>query len=116
MSYIGYPLDVLRYIGAVSVKVPDELNVHPRLLKSHLEPRIRQLEKGVGVDWATAEALAIGSLLLNGNIITVKAMQTVIITHTQYIYVHIMLACLIFDPFQLMQDTAVAPVTESYSP
>ena len=37
-------------------------------MKSHMESRLRQLDKGVGVDWATAEALAIGSLLLNGNI------------------------------------------------
>ncbi len=40
--------------------------VNERLKKSHIAERIRKLESGVGIDWATAEALAFGSLLYQG--------------------------------------------------
>ncbi|KAF4523201.1 hypothetical protein B566_EDAN002460 [Ephemera danica] len=40
--------------------------VHPHLLKMHIQPRIQKLNAGVGLDWATAEALAMGSLLHQG--------------------------------------------------
>ena len=40
--------------------------VHPRLIKMHMAKRLQSLEKGEGLDFATAEALAFGSLLLEG--------------------------------------------------
>ncbi len=40
--------------------------VNKRLRKSHIEERIRKLGTGTDIDWATAEALAIGTLLLQG--------------------------------------------------
>lgn len=39
---------------------------HPTLKKSHIERRLQRLEEGLDLDWATAEALAIGSLLYQG--------------------------------------------------
>ena len=41
-------------------------DVNNRLRKSHIEERIRKLEAGKAIDWATAEALAVGTLLLQG--------------------------------------------------
>ncbi|XP_065832966.1 2-oxoadipate dehydrogenase complex component E1-like [Oscarella lobularis] len=61
----GYPIDALKLIGVKSVN-HETLSLHPRLLKSHVEPRLKQIENGSSIDWATAEALAIGSLLHQG--------------------------------------------------
>ncbi|CAH1791072.1 unnamed protein product [Owenia fusiformis] len=63
----GVATDVLQYIGARSVAVPESLTVHPTLLKMHIGKRLQKLEKGTDIDWATAEALAMGSLLYQGH-------------------------------------------------
>lgn len=36
------------------------------MLKTHVKNRLAKVAEGVGIDWATAEALAIGSLLYEG--------------------------------------------------
>ena len=41
--------------------------MHPRLDKSHIKERVKAIEEGKGLDWATAEALAFGSLMLQGH-------------------------------------------------
>lgn len=40
--------------------------MNDRLKKSHITDRIRKMESGCDIDWATAEALAIGTLLHQG--------------------------------------------------
>ncbi|GAA5879230.1 hypothetical protein JCM3774_003528 [Rhodotorula dairenensis] len=62
----GFDPKTLREIGERSVQVPDDITVHPRLIKMHMAKRLQSLEKGEGLDFATAEALAFGSLLLEG--------------------------------------------------
>ncbi|XP_077194045.1 2-oxoadipate dehydrogenase complex component E1 isoform X1 [Paroedura picta] len=62
----GMPLPLLQFIGAQSVAVPGELQLHSHLLKTHTQARILRLEEGAKLDWATAEALAFGSLLSQG--------------------------------------------------
>uniref|UniRef100_A0A0B6ZF52 Transketolase-like pyrimidine-binding domain-containing protein n=1 Tax=Arion vulgaris TaxID=1028688 RepID=A0A0B6ZF52_9EUPU len=62
----GVPLDMLKYVGARSATVPANLNVHATVQKSHLDRRLQKLTEGEGLDWATAEALAMGSLLHQG--------------------------------------------------
>lgn len=62
----GYPLHALKFVGMQSVNVPSSVVVNERLKKSHIEMRIKQLEKGERIDWATAEALSMGSLLCQG--------------------------------------------------
>ncbi|XP_054712034.1 2-oxoadipate dehydrogenase complex component E1-like isoform X2 [Uloborus diversus] len=59
----GVPVDLLRYIGAKSVQFPDNFVIHPTLVKNFVPDRLKKLTKGTQIDWATAEALAIGSLL-----------------------------------------------------
>lgn len=63
----GVPDDTLKFIGEKSVAHSDDINIHPRLMKHHVQARLTKLQEGQGIDWATAEALAFGSLLLNGH-------------------------------------------------
>ncbi|XP_066886367.1 2-oxoadipate dehydrogenase complex component E1 isoform X2 [Kogia breviceps] len=62
----GVPLDLLRFIGRKSVEVPEELQMHSHLLKMHVQSRVEKVMDGTKLDWATAEALALGSLLAEG--------------------------------------------------
>ena len=40
--------------------------VNDRLRKSYIAARLKSMEQGTKIDWATAEALAIGTLLHQG--------------------------------------------------
>ncbi|CAB0042891.1 unnamed protein product [Trichogramma brassicae] len=62
----GVDLDLLRYIGKKSVEYPETFGIHPKLKKKHIEARLKKVEEGRGLDWATAEAMAFGSLLHQG--------------------------------------------------
>ncbi|XP_035740721.1 probable 2-oxoglutarate dehydrogenase E1 component DHKTD1 homolog, mitochondrial isoform X1 [Vespa mandarinia] len=62
----GIDIDLLRFIGERSVHVETNLNIHRQLLKTHIQGRLKKLMSGEKLDWATAEALAIGSLLHQG--------------------------------------------------
>jgi len=54
----------LRALNEQLLRVPDGFNPHPKLM-SQLERRRGALEEG-GIDWGQAEALAFGSLLIEG--------------------------------------------------
>ena len=56
---------VLREVGAALTRVPEGFNAHKTVLRL-LEAKQDMLKGGHGIDWATAEALAFGSLLLEG--------------------------------------------------
>ena len=58
-------LDRLRAIGRKLCQVPDGFTVH-RTLNRILAGRLKTIESGEGLDWATAEALAFGSLVTEG--------------------------------------------------
>ncbi|KAJ3093151.1 putative 2-oxoglutarate dehydrogenase E1 component DHKTD1, mitochondrial [Quaeritorhiza haematococci] len=62
----GVEIDTLKDVGRKSVQAPAGVTVHPRLAKYHIEQRLSKIESGTKLDWATAEALAFGSLLLDG--------------------------------------------------
>jgi 2-oxoglutarate dehydrogenase E1 component len=62
----GAPLAELREIGAKLTEVPQGFNVHKTILR-FLENRRQMMETGEGIDWATAEALAFGTLVRGGN-------------------------------------------------
>ncbi|KHJ92548.1 dehydrogenase E1 component [Oesophagostomum dentatum] len=63
----GCDVNLLKYVGAASVKVPEGFKVHPHLQKTHCEARLQKMTAGENIDWGTAEALAFGSLLMEGN-------------------------------------------------
>lgn len=54
---------------------PKSLAVHPRLRRI-LNRRVEAVESGEGIDWATAEALAFASLLLEGTPIRISGQDT----------------------------------------
>jgi 2-oxoglutarate dehydrogenase E1 component len=58
--------ETLKRIGTALTSVPAGFEVHPRI-RRQLEAKREMLESGQGIDWATGEALAFGSLLLEGH-------------------------------------------------
>jgi len=58
-------LDRLKEIGKVMTTVPDGFEAH-KTLKRILKAKAEMFDSGEGFDWATAEALAFGSLLREG--------------------------------------------------
>jgi 2-oxoglutarate dehydrogenase E1 component len=58
----GVADDTLRSIGRTLTTVPEGVDVHKTLLRV-IEARRQMFESGQGFDWATAEALAFGTLL-----------------------------------------------------
>ena len=52
-------------IGKASVQVPIGFKAHERLTRTHIGSRITAIDKNE-IDWATAEAMAVGSLLTEG--------------------------------------------------
>lgn len=61
----GVEHDELREIGQRLTSVPDSFNVH-KTIRRFLNNRAKAIETGEGIDWATGEALAFGSLVKNG--------------------------------------------------
>mmetsp|Transcript_51111 Transcript_51111/g.128236 ORF Transcript_51111/g.128236 Transcript_51111/m.128236 type:complete len:1000 (-) Transcript_51111:192-3191(-) len=65
----GVDLDLLRTVARASVTTPDGFAVHKRLLSHHCKARLRRVDADPAertLDWATAEAMALGSLLADG--------------------------------------------------
>ncbi|MCC6778726.1 MAG: 2-oxoglutarate dehydrogenase E1 component [Hyphomicrobiales bacterium] len=62
----GAPLDQLREIGRKITEVPKGFRLH-RTIQRFLDNRRDAIEKGEGIDWATAEALAFCTLLTEGH-------------------------------------------------
>jgi 2-oxoglutarate dehydrogenase E1 component len=54
------------YLGKVLTTVPEGFHIH-KTLQRILDAKKAMFETGTGFDWATAEALAFGSLLAEGN-------------------------------------------------
>ncbi|MEQ9641368.1 MAG: 2-oxoglutarate dehydrogenase E1 component [Alphaproteobacteria bacterium] len=57
--------DTLKRVGEVLTTVPDDFNLH-RTIRRQLENKKKIFESGEGIDWATGEALAFGTLCLEG--------------------------------------------------
>jgi 2-oxoglutarate dehydrogenase E1 component len=62
----GVKHDLLLSVGHAITALPDTLTPH-RQIKKVYEQRRAMIESGEGVDWATAEALAFATLLVEGN-------------------------------------------------
>jgi len=61
----GLSEDILNTIAKSLTRLPEDFTVHNQL-KRILKAKADTLEKGENIDWGTAEALAFGSLLLEG--------------------------------------------------
>ncbi|MBI0534501.1 2-oxoglutarate dehydrogenase E1 component [Roseomonas sp. KE2513] len=58
--------DLLREVGAALSRVPEGFGANPKILRQ-LEAKRQAIDTGEGIDWATGEALAIGTLLVDGH-------------------------------------------------
>jgi len=62
----GVDTEVLRFIGQKAGEVPEGFKLH-RQMNKIFKARQEMAECGCDIDWGTAEAMAFGSLLLEGN-------------------------------------------------
>ena len=61
----GISVERLRDLGMKFTTLPESLNVHPRLNRV-IGARHKAIEAGGGIDWSTAEHLALATLLVEG--------------------------------------------------
>ncbi len=61
----GVPFDILKKVGKALTTAPAGFHLHKTLTRL-LEAKAKMFESGEGFDWATAEALAFGTLLDEG--------------------------------------------------
>jgi 2-oxoglutarate dehydrogenase E1 component len=59
------PLETLKSVGAALTTVPEGFHVH-RTIARQLQAKAEMIKTGDGIDWATGEALAFGTLLKEG--------------------------------------------------
>jgi len=59
-------LDILKAVGGALSRVPASFAVNPKIARQ-LDAKQAMIDSGEGIDWATGEALAFGSLLLEGH-------------------------------------------------
>lgn len=62
----GVSEEILRKVGTALTDIPSTFNLHPTLKKRFVPRRAQAMAEGEGIDWALAESLAWGSLLLEG--------------------------------------------------
>jgi len=60
------PIETLQEAGATLTRVPDGFNANRKIVRL-LEAKRKMFETGTDFDWATAEALAFGTLLIEGH-------------------------------------------------
>ncbi len=68
------PLEVIHRIGDAHVELPEGFTVHQRV-KPVIERRHKMSREG-GVDWAFAELLALGSLVMDGRLVRLSGQDT----------------------------------------
>ena len=62
----GVDVNILKDIGRKITRVPDGFRVH-RTIQRFLDNRAKAIDNGVGIDWATGEALAFCTLMQEGH-------------------------------------------------
>ncbi len=60
------PIKALKELGRKLSTIPEGFNAH-KTIQRFMENRAKMFETGEGIDWATGEALAFGSLCLDGH-------------------------------------------------
>ncbi|HJS86616.1 MAG TPA: 2-oxoglutarate dehydrogenase E1 component [Acetobacteraceae bacterium] len=71
----GVDPSVLRKVGTALAHVPEAFNLNPKIARQ-LDAKRQMIESGEGIDWATGEALAFGSLLLEGHRVRLSGEDT----------------------------------------
>jgi 2-oxoglutarate dehydrogenase E1 component len=84
----GVDLARLKEIGLAASKVPEDLEVHPKV-RQFYEARTRSIDEGKGINFATAETLALASAMAEGSRVRLAGQDTVRGTFTQrHLMVH----------------------------
>jgi len=65
------PLDLLREVGNAISTVPEDFNLNSKL-KRFFSNRKKAIESGEGIDWATGESLAFGTLLTENHLVRIS--------------------------------------------
>jgi 2-oxoglutarate dehydrogenase E1 component len=60
------PMEQLKDVGAALSTPPENFDTNPKILRQ-LEAKKQMIDSGEGIDWATGEALAFGTLMLDGH-------------------------------------------------
>ncbi|MEO8432991.1 MAG: multifunctional oxoglutarate decarboxylase/oxoglutarate dehydrogenase thiamine pyrophosphate-binding subunit/dihydrolipoyllysine-residue succinyltransferase subunit [Acidobacteriota bacterium] len=71
----GVSRETLASIGRVLTTVPSGFNLNPKMVQQ-LARRAKMAEGALPLDWATAEGLAFGSILLEGSLIRMSGQDT----------------------------------------
>jgi 2-oxoglutarate dehydrogenase E1 component len=74
-GHTGAPLEMLKQIGLEITSIPQGFHAH-RTIQRFLENRRQAIETGQGIDWATAEALAFCSLMIEGHPVRLSGQDT----------------------------------------
>ena len=99
--------DRLRELNDELLRVPEHFTVHPKLL-SQLERRLKTIEEG-GIDWGQAEALAFGSLLVEGIPIRLTGQDTERGTFShRHAVLHDVHTGEVFTPLQNLDDATAS--------
>jgi 2-oxoglutarate dehydrogenase complex dehydrogenase (E1) component-like enzyme len=61
----GVAEETLKTIIKASVEIPEHIKPHQRLQRMHIANRLKSIDEDQ-LDWATAEAMACGSLTIDG--------------------------------------------------
>ncbi|MEJ2120761.1 MAG: 2-oxoglutarate dehydrogenase E1 component [Alphaproteobacteria bacterium] len=59
------PVETLKGIGQKITAIPDDFNANSKIVRQ-FKAKAKRIDAGDGIDWATAESLAFGSLLTEG--------------------------------------------------
>ncbi|MGE7137663.1 2-oxoglutarate dehydrogenase E1 component [Luteibacter sp. NPDC031894] len=78
----GVGADVVAAVGAALTRVPERFRVHPTIQR-FLDQREKSIAQDTGIDWSTAEALALGTLLHEGTSVRLTGQDTERGTFTQ---------------------------------
>ena len=62
----GCSIDFLKEVGAALTRIPENFHLHSKIVRQ-LEAKAQMIQTGTGIDWATAEALAFGTLVIEGH-------------------------------------------------
>ncbi|KCV70272.1 oxoglutarate dehydrogenase (succinyl-transferring), E1 component [Fonticula alba] len=105
----GVPMERLLAAGRASVTVPDTVQPHDRLVRTHLRNRLRRLDAGEPVDWATAEAMAFGTLLADGQVVRLSGQD---VGRGTFSHRHAMLVDQTSDEVHVPLNSALLPALE----
>jgi 2-oxoglutarate dehydrogenase E1 component len=62
----GCSIEFLKEVGSALTTVPENFTLHSKITRQ-LDAKAKMIETGQGIDWATAEALAFGTLVVEGH-------------------------------------------------